>query len=220
MLLNFRKYLLLLPLVTLLVSCEDPDIRQNGEMPMVVEGWINEGEPPVVIITRAVDLTADAPSIENTVEKWCRVSVFDNGIRHVLAGKLNDSYTPSFIYTDSRLKGQKGHTYRLQIECGYKTYTAEQTLLPSPKIERVEPRKVTGSDTLYMLQLFLKDLPGDGHYRIFTRTFGKESRFFSSFLGSGDNSTYDPEKASVLHAEYTRDTRTKISTTISTAARR
>lgn len=196
MLLSFRTYLtiIILTSITLLISCDKSDVPQPGEMPMVVEGWISEGETPVVMITRAIDLTAESPSLENIVEKWCRVSVFDNGSQYVLAGKLNDSYTPSFIYTDTRLKGRVGHTYRLLIEYGDETYTAEQTILPSPKIERIEPRKAAGSDTLHTLQLFLKDLPEGGHYRVFTRTFGKENRFFSSFLGSGDNDTYDPAK--------------------------
>lgn len=193
MLLNFKTFIAFITTALLFTSCEGTDDLQTDPMPMVVEGWISEGETPVVMITRAIDLTADSPSTDNTVEKWCRVSVYDNGVRHVLAGKLNDSYKPSYIYTDSRLKGRAGHTYRLEIECRDETYTTEQILLPSPKIARIEPRKADDSDTLYTLQLFLKDLPAGGHYRVFTRTFGSENRFFGSFLGSGDYDTYDPE---------------------------
>ncbi len=193
MLSNFRIYLVLITLAAMSASCDESDIRQSGPMPLVVDGGISEGDTPVIMLPRAINLTADSPSIDNSVEKWCRVSIFDNGRQYVLAGKINDAYTPSFIYTDTRLKGRPGHTYRLLIETGDETYSAEQTLLPSPQIDRIEIRKAMDCDTLYTLQLFLKDLPDGGHYRIFTRTYGQEKRFFSSFLGSGDNDLYNHE---------------------------
>ena len=188
--LNFKLLLCSIPLLT--TACQSEEPPAPDEMPLVVESWINEGENPIVIITRAVDLTADSPSFDDSVEKWCRVSIFDDERQYMLTGRVNPDYTPSFIYTHTSLKGKVGHTYRLLIETADKTYTATQTITPAPKIDRVEPRLVEGSDSLYTLQVFLKDLPEGGHYRIFTRTYRLEQRLYSSFLGSGDNDMYDP----------------------------
>ena len=111
---------------------DDGPEMPDGPMPLVVEGWIEEGLAPVVMVTRAVDLTTDTASFDGFVEKWARVSIYDGDERYVLTGSVNRDYMPPFIYTSSRLRGQTGHTYRLVVETESDTVEAETTMLPSP----------------------------------------------------------------------------------------
>ena len=56
-----------LALVASLWGCADdePELRDDAEMPIVVEGWIENGAYPMVIITRAIDLTKPMDSLDN-----------------------------------------------------------------------------------------------------------------------------------------------------------
>lgn len=181
-------------LAATLFSCENSDIEPvAGPMPLVVEGWIEEGEAPVVIVTRAVDLTQPAASFDGFVEKWGRVSIFDGDKRYILTGRKNDDYMPSFIFTASRLKGKAGHTYRLLIETETDTAEAVATLLPSPSLKPLKVVPVEGPDTLFMVRAEVDGIDSDGYYKFFARSELTESRFYASFMGTFAGCDYDPE---------------------------
>ena len=134
--------------VTLITgACADeprPDL--SSDLPVVVEGWIDEGEHPIVMITRAIDLTKPMDSLENYVEKWWRVSIDDGSKRYYLTARLNRDYIPSFVYTTPRLRGKAGGEYRLIIETGDTVITASTRILPHVAIDSL---KVSTTRTAY-----------------------------------------------------------------------
>ncbi|MDE7460187.1 MAG: DUF4249 domain-containing protein [Paramuribaculum sp.] len=186
--------------ILLLYGCDTGDDLCNDatNSPLVVEGWIEEGEAPVVIVTHAADLTVDEPSFDNLVEKWCRVSIFDGDQQYVLTSHFNNAYMPPVIYTTSRLKGKKGHSYRLTVETTEDTLTAQSTILTAPKIERLEAEKVDGNDSLYSVKVFLTDIKADEYIKIFVKTLPDEGRYYPSFLGTVCGRDYNPEKGIVV----------------------
>lgn len=188
------KYLITVALTVLsFTSCHEDEPEMSGETPIVVEGWIERGEAPVVMVTRAVDMTADSPSFDDFVEKWCRVSILDNGTQHILSGKIDKDYTPSFVFTSSRLHGETGHTYTLRIETETDTIESTSILTPTPIIESITPVMIEGSDSLFKLNMRIKDIDPQAYYKVFTKTHELESRFFSAFLGTFTGRDYDPE---------------------------
>ena len=76
---------------------DDGPAMPDGPMPLVVEGWIEEGMAPIVMVTRAVDLTTDTASFDGFVEKWARVSIYDGEERYMLTGRINNDYMPPCI---------------------------------------------------------------------------------------------------------------------------
>lgn len=182
-----------------MAACVDdgPDMPQ-GAMPLVVEGWIEEGMTPVVMVTRAVDLTADTASFDGFVEKWARVSIYDGDDCYILTGRINHDYMPPFIYTSSRLRGQTGHTYRLVVETETDTVEAVSTMLPSPAISRIECVPLAGSDTLFSLVAYVDDVAPGAYYKFFSRTVGLESRYYGTFLGTFAADAYNLEKGWVI----------------------
>lgn len=187
---------LLLPIILLaLTACNDStdEPMQISAMPIVVEGWIEDGQAPIVIVTHAVDLTSDAASFDGFVEKWGRVSIFDGDTRYILTGRLNSDYTPSFIFTSSKLKGTPGHTYRLLIETEDTTVEATSTMPQLPEISRVETVPVEGNDTLFSITAHIGNIDPDGYYKFFTRTQELESRYYGTFLGTLAAADYDDE---------------------------
>ena len=189
------KQLLIIPILTALLCCcedTDPTLTSPSEIPLVVEGWIEEGALPIVMVTHAVDLTVDTASFDGFVEKWCRVSVEDTGSgeRYFLTGRINNDYTPSFIFTHTRLRGQAGHTYRLMVETDDTVAVAEATLSPAPAIDSLTICKTAGSDSLYSIQAYSSGVESDGDYKFFARAIDTESRYYPTFLGTFHGSDY------------------------------
>lgn len=191
----FTKLALLsLPLIqTLSLSCSsDNEPKENTGLPLVVEGWIENGEHPCVIVTRAIDLTADVNSFDEFVEKWCKVSVSDGEKRVILTGRVDKNYVPSFVFTSPRITGEIGKTYTLTIETEEETYTAVTTI-PSPQpIREARVSECEQSDTLFNISAFIDFREDTGrHFKFFTRVADKESRFYSSFLGTFERDRYN-----------------------------
>ena len=163
-----------------MAGCTGPaDEPAVSDMPLVVEGWIEDGEAPVVMVTHAIDLTQDAPSFDDFVEKWGRVTIYDNDRPYILTGRINSGYTPSLIFTSTRLKGKVGHTYRLTIETESDFAEATVTMQPAPAITSVET--IAGGDG-YALRADVA--PSDGVVQFQTRTIGREGRFYPAFCAT------------------------------------
>lgn len=192
-------YILLL-ISLLIVSCEtvnEPSVDLS-DIPFVVEGWIEDGQAPVVMVTHAVDLTVDEPSFENFVEKWCRVSIWDGNRQYILTSRINNDYTPSIIFTSSSLKGQVGHTYRLVVECEDRTLSSSATMLPAPKFERLVAESVADIDSLYSLRGFVSLETADDCFKFFVKTLSDGGRYFPSFLGTLSARDYDVDRGVVI----------------------
>lgn len=201
---------ILISLLALLASCaEDGPELQSEKMPLVVEGWIEEGESPVIIVTHAVDLTVETPSFDDFVEKWGRVTLYDNGRPYILTGKVNSNFTPSLIFTSSRLKGELGHTYRLTIETVDDFAEGQATLEAAPRILSIHPLKEKEG---YSLMVNIDETFGTIQFQ--TMTLGVDSRFYPAFcstyagnpLGGGE---YKITKGA--HAAYDEDQADKFS---------
>lgn len=181
----------------LLAACtEAPEPLAPDQFPLVVEGWIENDEHPIVIVTKAVDLTHDIESFDDYVQKWCRVSIAtDGGKAEVLTGRINDAYTPEFVFTSKRITGERGHTYTLKIETETDTVVAATTIPTEMALidsVRVEPS--ASCDTLYQIRAFSSAIrqSHDAYYKFFTRVMDKESRFYSAFLGTFEGEAYTP----------------------------
>ena len=110
-------YILCLLTVTL-VACDD-DIFGNSQSQMVVDGWIEDGGFPIVIITQTLPITEDFVSVNNLgdyIVKWAKVTVSDGVDSVVLTGKYDNNYFPPYIYTTGRMRGKAGQTYYLTIK--------------------------------------------------------------------------------------------------------
>ena len=72
------------------VACER-GFGDAAEPQLVVEGWIDSGRFPVVVLSRTVPITDDyqpTGQLADCVERWARVAVSD--------GEREVSYTPAY----------------------------------------------------------------------------------------------------------------------------
>lgn len=187
---NFFIIILLCFLIT--GGCQETNEPEDlsGRMPLVIEGWIEENEYPIVMVTRALDLNDENIRLEDAVEKWCRVTIFDNDIPYILTARKNEDYKPSFIFTTTRLRGKVGHTYRLTVETEDTIATAVSVMPLSGTFKSFKTVPATDCDSLFTINAYFTDLKQDGYYKIFCKST-EDRRHYASFLGNFRGYEYD-----------------------------
>src|SRR5690606_24305899 len=118
-----------------LSSCKKEDERDfsSYQPNFVVEGWIEEGGYPHVILTHNLPFftKVDSAQLSEIVIRWAKVSVSDGTDTEILTSRKDDRYFPPFLYRGSQLKGEVGKVYTLTVEYAGHVLSA-QTSIPNP----------------------------------------------------------------------------------------
>lgn len=172
----------------LLVACQE-DFHDNHEE-IVVEGWIESGGFPVVLLTKTfvVELGKNVDGETSIVLPWGKVTVSDGIDSVILTGDYDERYFPPYAYSTSRMKGVPGCTYNLTVEYGNRIVTAQTTIPMPASLDSLMVSPCEESDTLYQITAYYEDNPATKDYYSFhTRIFNRETRFYPSFLGVLDD---------------------------------
>jgi len=175
-------------LLMLLSACQSPYTTPVQE-DIIVEGWIESGASPVVILTKSMILEEmQSQTEEDVLLPWAKVTVSDGTDSVVLTGGINHDYFPPYVYTSSHIKGEAGKTYWLRVEYGNRVATAK-TSIPYPQaLEGLHVSRASDSDSLYQITAsFIDDSLSKDYYLFQTRIFNKESRYYPAFLGLIDD---------------------------------
>ena len=179
-------YSLFCLLLFLLQSCT-VDYFEDNKSEIVVEGWIEDNKPPIVILSKTLTLSDEYQSLTDLrdyIVTWAKVSVSDGVDTVVLTGKYDPEYFPPYIYTTGRMFGRVGATYTLKVEYDDYYATAETRILPSPVVEDMRVVRSEDSDSLYQIEITIKDenIETD-YYQVFTKTGASSKQYFASYLG-------------------------------------
>jgi len=184
-----KKYAHILLLLAMMACSKTEEV---GRSQLVVEGWIENGQHPIVMVSESIgiatDREMDTKGILDHIAKWAKVSISDGTRTEILTGIPDPEYFPPYIFTSSNITGEVGKSYTLKVE--YKDYKMEATTrIPEPvPIEKVYVQSVT--DTTASVRVCFTDPPQTGqYYKIFTRTEGKDSHYHpSAFTNVSDES--------------------------------
>ena len=183
-----RNLILLTSLVFALIGCSGV-VLPSDRPEIVVEGWIEDGGFPVVIVTQSVPVNTEYQSIDDLQDyliRWAKVSISDGEEEVVLVGGLDEDYFPPYIYTTSRMRGVAGKKYTLKVEYSGRIETAETTIPEPVPLQYV---KVVKKEEGYGIVAGVKDAPGTrNYYRFFSMLEGVDSTYVPSFLGLMDDS--------------------------------
>ncbi len=184
-------------LVLLSQSCDDGFMSSYRDE-LIVEGWIDDGGFPVVIVTHSLPVRSKEEAIKVSqisqfMEMGAKVTVSDGDSSVILTGKLDQGYYPPYIYTTSRLRGKAGKSYTLTVQTKDRFLTANTTIpLNGPVVDSVVCRKMDGNDTLCFVILYLKNVPDRReYYKIFLQDGPALAQFRSSYLGVIDDTIAD-----------------------------
>lgn len=179
----------LLPLIVF-TSCHDE--FQNSREEIIVEGWIESGEAPIVLLSKTFTVTTkdEVSEDESIVLPWGKVTVSDGTKSVILTGDYDERYFPPYIYSTSRakIKGEPGRTYYLTVEYGSRILTAQTTI---PEVDSLEALTVTPCvdvDSMYQITAHYDDNPTTKDYYLFlVRISNQETRYYPAFLGLQDD---------------------------------
>lgn len=179
-----RNYHILL--AVLLICCGCSDLRlARSESKLVMEGWIEDGRFPVVLLSTSVPVSTepqDMESLQDHIVRWGKVTVSDGEREVVLTGGPDDRFIPPYSYTTAKMRGQAGRTYTVKAEYDGKVITSS-TFIPEKKDLEYLRAEEAGSGK-YRLVAGLNDDPSErNHYKFFVMREGKDSSYVSSFLG-------------------------------------
>ena len=195
---RIRLYLaVFLGLIILCQSC-DKGFLPTEKDEIIVEGWIDAGGFPVVIISHSlpVRLKKDKvriSEISDYVEASAKVTVSDGENDVVLTGRVNKDYFPPYIFTTSQMRGVAGKSYTLTVQTRGRVVTSETTIpLYGPVVDSIVCHPIENNDTLCSVLLYLKNVAGRKEY---FKTFFQEgpalAQFRSTYMGVIDDAIAD-----------------------------
>jgi len=183
-----QKALYIFLILFALSSCEK-DISvdiPDPESRIVVEGFIEQGLPPRIILTKNAPYFASLSP--NELNKYAitdaKVTLSDGNSTYELNNEfLGGVKLPS--YTNLLVTGKVGTIYKLTVEAEGTTVSA-YTLIPKPiPLDSVFFELDNGSDSLGLLKCHLTDPDTLGNfYRFFTKRFSKDPQFYTTEFSS------------------------------------
>ncbi len=191
-------------LLMLAVSCEMKwDIPDSSEPMIVVEGWIENGKPATVILTRLMPFAGEgseeAFDLKNLPLKWATVKLSDGEREEMLVGMYNDNYMPPYVYAGSDILGEEGKTYTLTVKYPGVEVTAESTMPSFVPVDEAVVKPHPTNPQEYSINLYFKDdVQTKDYYKVFTKVDGKDTRYYSSFINNVDDAVFSDENANVV----------------------
>jgi len=199
-----KNLILLVPvLLAFIAGCTKESHYQKK---VVVEGWIDDGGYPVVILSKNVNISSGMYSLTDSTDVmalWAKCSIVrDDTDTTILMGKVDKRYMPPYIYTTWKFKGEAGRKYELIVEYD-RIIEKAVTVIPEPQTIDEFTVEKTRTDSLYCIKAKCHNM-GEGHYyKFFTMVDGVENRYFASYLGDIEGGSHPEEvNASVNKGRY------------------
>jgi hypothetical protein len=193
------RFLVAVLLVSFFTSCErEIEIElPNAENLLVVEGSIETGQAPVVLVTRNRGFFKDFPTdLESFINEFviqdALVVVSDGAVNDTLIFTVNILAYPYVYYTSTNMVGEVGKTYSLTIVADGKTIRSHTTIPPAVSIDSTwfgsNPFD-SSEDSLGVAYLSITDPDSMGNaYRLFAKI--KDISEFNQVAGSEFNDDY------------------------------
>lgn len=198
-------FTIIIAITGMLVACE-ADFTTEKKSEMVVEGWIDEGGYPVVILTKSLTISDKYQRIDSLAQyliRWAKVTVSDGERKVVLTGKYDSRFFPPYIYTTGNMRGVAGKTYTLDIE--YKDWhaTATTTIPETHPIKNIRLEQCAESDTMFQVKLDIDtEKAHNAYYQLFTCEGTNNRLFVASYLGSIDGAALKKDKEITVYRSH------------------
>ena len=189
---KYSGFAYLLLMIASLCACAGSGISEPQKPLLVVEGWIEDGDFPVVLLTKTMPITGEMQQVDfedlDYLVRYAKVTVSDGENSVVLTGKYDAGYMPPYIYTTSHLRGKVGKTYWLTVEYDDYHATAVTTIPSRAKVDTFKLELRGQYSSRYQITACFTDNPSEkNYYQFFTRVGTKSKQFMASYLGSIDD---------------------------------
>lgn len=182
-------------LLIFMISCSREDYVKSvdGESKIVVEGWIEQGDVPQVILSRSVPInaTVDSTNIFDYFIRSAKVTVSDGENVEVLSLRSDKDRIPPYVYYGSKIIGEVGKSYSLKIEYLNQVIEATTSIPKTVSIKSAEYVKENPIDTTGFVYLEFNDPALEkNYYQIQTRVDKVEPIFVPALYGNLNDANF------------------------------
>jgi hypothetical protein len=180
----------------LLTGCEK-EVKLNlpsHVSEMVVEGWIEQGKAPRILLSLTVPyfIKIDSNNLRDYAVTAAKVTVISESGSEILTLKPNDVYFPPYVYFGTEMTGETNQTYQLNVSYKGKVITAVTSIPELVRPDSVWFQLENGSDSLGIIGFRLKDNPSkENYYRTLTKRLGKDKRFVPTYTSVFNDKTFN-----------------------------
>ncbi len=163
-------------------SCEKEitvDIPR-ADQKLVVEGYVENGELPYVILTKTYPYfdPVDSTALVGLLVLDAKVYISDGTQTDTLSLTFDSSIFPPLFYRSNTMTGEIGKTYNLTIEYDGKVYTSSTRIPPAISLDSLWFKIQPGKDSLGFVWAHLTDPDSLGNaYRWSAKRIGKDDNF-------------------------------------------
>ncbi|WP_455498563.1 DUF4249 domain-containing protein [Coprobacter sp.] len=176
------------------------DYDNDGfENHLVIEGYIEEGDYPVVMLTKnkPFNIEASEETVNEIVVRWAKVIVSDGEKEEILVGHPAPGYFPPFLYKGNIIKGEAGKTYTLKVIYAQYELTAETTIPKTVPIKEITIAPSEKNDSLRQLTIHFDDPENQkNYYKIYTQVEGKNVRYVPALGGNLNDNLFNGQTVS------------------------
>lgn len=161
---------------------------------LVVEGFIEPNEHPIVYLTRSSPYfqKIDSSNMLSLIASEAKVTVSTSSDTEVLTLRYDNQRFPPYYYEGSSMVGNIGEKYKLQIALNGKEYSAEATLRSPVKVKEIATVNPTSYDEQHFLTIRFYDPANENnYYRVYTKRLGKDYEFIPSYLSTFSDFGFD-----------------------------
>lgn len=163
-------------------GCEE-DTAVNSRK-AVIEGYIRNVEHPCVIFSSSV-VPNISGNVADAVVNWGKVTISDGDTTIILTGRVDDTYTPPYIYYTFDMTGTPGKIYSISAE--FKDLQAQSTMrMPYPvNIDSITLTPIDNIDTLRSATLhFTSPEETPSYFYISMKKTGRGNRMLPCMMGT------------------------------------
>jgi hypothetical protein len=147
---------------------------------IVIEGWIENGQPAKVIITKSAPYfdPIDSATLANSLVTNATVTVSDGFSTETLSLGFNPEAFPYIMYMGSSIIGEAGKTYSLSVTVDGATYTSQTTILQPIYLDSLWFKLDADKDSLgYIYGIGTDPAESADYYRLFTKRLGRDAGY-------------------------------------------
>lgn len=167
------------------VSCTPQAVPNEPEI--VLEGWIDEGGHPMVMLHKSINFTEDFNTMEDLIEEKIiylgKVTVSDGETSVVLTGRVDTAYLPPYSYSSVRIMGESGRAYRVEAEFEGKKVSAVTTIPPKALFDSISVESMPDKPGFFRLTGYLTDMKEQSDYFVVFYRYKGEKQYRNGLHG-------------------------------------
>ena len=166
----------------------------------MVEGWIENGRPPVIMLHQAIGMNEGWESIEECMSQklivWGKVSLSSPDTTVVLTGQLDKNYLLNYRYSTPYIFGQSGREYDIEVEARGQKVCAHTSI---PSVVPLDSVVVKVDQEPYVnVTAYWTDLDSEDDYYVLFYRFKGQMEYVACGFGTVSDASAEQKVLSTL----------------------